>query len=214
MANTYLTSDELKATLQITGTSMDADVERAIEAASRAVEMACSRRGLRRFWADTAAVPRLYTAGDPDLLEIHDAFDITLVESDEDGDGVYERVWSETEYLPIPLNAALDGKPHTALQWRDTCAPGNLRRGFPANVLAGVRVTAKWGWSEVPAFVPQATLLLASRLAKRSREAPFAVVGFGMDQASAVHIARTDPDVSGLIHDYVRDSSSRTIRLG
>jgi hypothetical protein len=214
VANEYITSAELKAAIQVTGTVMDDDLNRAIGAASRAVEKACSRRGLRRFWADTAYAERIYTPRDPDLLEIHDAFDIQLVESDEDGDGTYERVWDASEWLPIPLNAAIDGEPWTAIQWRSAVTPAATKgSGFPDGVLAGVRVTAKYGWESIPEFVPQATLLIASRLAKRSREAPFAVVGFGIDQA-AVHIAKTDPDVAGLIHDYVRDTSARSIRLG
>jgi len=211
VANEYITSDELKATLQIKGPGMDDDVERAITAASRAIEKACSRRGLRRFWADTDYVQRVYTAGDPDLLEIYDAFDIQLVESDDDGDGEYERQWDASEWIPVPLNATLDEEPYTGIQWRGTRSGSH--RGFPTDVTAGVRVTAKYGWETVPAFVPQATLLVASRLTKRSREAPFAVVGFA-DAGAALHIARNDPDVSALLHDYVRDASARTIQLG
>lgn len=211
MATDYLTTAELKATLQVTGTGMDADIARAITASSRAIEKACSRRGLRRFWPDTDYTARLFTAGDPDLLEINDAFDVQKVESDEDGDGTYERLWGTAEYFPVPLNAALDDEPYTALQWRPLPTSAYLT-GFPGT-FAGVKVTAKWGWKDVPAFVPQAVLLLASRLAKRSREAPFAVVGFA-DSSAALHIARTDPDVNGLIHDYIRDASARSIRLG
>lgn len=211
MATDYLTIDELKATLQITGTSMDADIARAITASSRAVEKACSRRGLRRFWPDTDYVARVFTAGDPDLLEINDAFDVQKVESDEDGDGTYERLWDAAEWLPTPLNALLDDEPYTGIQWRPL-PTSDYATGFP-NIFGGVRVTAKWGWKDVPAFVPQAVLLLAARLAKRSREAPFAVVGFA-DSSAALHIARTDPDVNGLIHDYIRDASARSIRLG
>jgi len=214
VADTYLTADELKATLDIDGSEMDADIQRALDTAARALEKACSRRGLRRFWADTAPVERLYTAGDSDLLEIHDAYDITLVESDDDGDGVYERVWDTTEYLPVPLNAALDGEPYTAIRWRPTNPASTPHRGFPVARLAAVRVTAKYGWPAVPSFAATVVGLIAARLAKRSREAPFAVIGFGVDSAAALHIAKTDPDVAGLIHDYVRDASARSIRLG
>jgi hypothetical protein len=213
VATDYLTSAELKATLQITGTGMDADVQRAIDAASVAIEKACSRRGLRRFWADTNYVERIYTAGDGDLLEIFDAFDIQLVESDEDGDGTYERQWDPSEWIPVPLNAAVDGEPWTGIRWRHVKSSLYPAQGFPVDIVGGVRVTAKYGWESVPAFVPQAVTLIASRLAKRSREAPFAVVGFN-DAGAALHIAKSDPDVAGLIHDYIRDASVRSIHLG
>jgi hypothetical protein len=210
MANEYVTVDELKATLQVTGTGLDADLARALEAASRAIEKACSRRGLRRFWPDAAASTRLYTAGDRSLLEIHDAYAITSVETDDDGDGTYERLWGASDWVACPLNAATDGEPWTAIQARIS----GTNRGFPVGLVGGVRVTAKSGWAAVPAVVPSAVGLLAGRLVKRAREAPFAIVGFGMDAANAVHIARTDPDVAGLIHDLVRDTSARSVRLG
>lgn len=214
MANEYLTLAQLKETFpSITGTSMDDELSRALEAASRAIDKACSRRGLRRFWPDTAPVERLYTPGDLDLLEIHDAIEITLVESDDDNDGIYESTWDASAWVPLPLNAALDGEPWTAIQWRGATTTSTRSFGFPQNVLAGVRVTGKFGWTAAPPAIVQATGILAQRLQKRAREAPFAVVGFNMD-ATAVHIARTDPDVSGLIHDFVRDTSTRSVRLG
>lgn len=216
MANEYLTLDELKATLGVTNNAQDARLQRALSAASRALDKACSRRGLRRFWPDTAYVARAYTATDPDLLEIHDAFDIQKVESDDDGDGTYERLWDASEWVAVPLNAALDGEPWTALQWRNprnTASSTVLRRGFPTDLVGAVRVTAKHGWEAVPDAIVEATALLANRLQAREASAPFAVVGFGMDSV-AVHIARTDPDVSGLIHDYIRDASARSVRLG
>ena len=52
----------------------------------------------------------------------------------------------------------------------------------------------------------QATLLLASKLMKRAREAPFGVVTAGFDVGAAIRIGR-DPDVALLVQDYVRNSA-------
>ena len=49
----------------------------------------------------------------------------------------------------------------------------------------------------------QATGLVASRLLKRSREAPFGVAGFSME-GTAVRIAPVDPDVASLLNPYLR----------
>jgi hypothetical protein len=54
----------------------------------------------------------------------------------------------------------------------------------------------------VPAPIVDATTMLANRLLKRKREAPLGVVALGID--TAARVARTDPDVLGLIEPYIR----------
>jgi hypothetical protein len=70
---------------------------------------------------------------------------------------------------------------------------------------SSVAVTGQFGWPAVPAQVIEATTILATRLLRRAREAPFGVVGLGIDGA-AVRISRFDPDVGFLLDPLVKGS--------
>jgi len=63
-----------------------------------------------------------------------------------------------------------------------------------------VKVTAKWGWAEVPAPVVTATLLLAS-MDNKSGDAPFGVAGFG-DYAVRV---KSNPMAEEKLRPYLKD---------
>jgi hypothetical protein len=63
-------------------------------------------------------------------------------------------------------------------------------------------VTARWGWSAVPAAVKTATVLRAVNLFKR-KDAPHGVAGF--DGFGVVRL-RQDPDVMVLLQPYARQS--------
>src|SRR5262249_42740226 len=118
--------------------------------------------------------------------------------TDDDADAVFENTWTQnTDFVLEPLNAASDTEPWTAVRVQPYtsrifyCWPRSLR------------VTGKFGWLTPPPAVKQATELLAARLLKRSREAPFGVVGLGLDEG-AVRIPRLDPDVAALLGPYMR----------
>lgn len=194
----YLTSAELKATLELTGeTFADDDIALAITSASRAIDNICNRR----FWLDAdSSQVRYYTARHGRLLEIDDLVVLTSLLTDQDGDGTFETTWVEnSDFVLEPLNASADGEPSTAIRRRHL---GSFY--LPRNVERGVQVTGQFGWPSVPSEVTSATGILAARLVARSREAPFGVIGFGMDSANAVQIARTDPDVMLLINPYIK----------
>jgi hypothetical protein len=193
--NEYASVAEVKKTLELQGeTFADADITRALTAASRGLDQLLDRR----FWADTDATSvRYYTPVSCEWVEIDDLVTLTSVQTDGDGDGVFEDTWTQnTHFVVEPLNAAADSEPWTHLR---VTARGSL--GFPLNVRS-VKVTGKFGWSSVPAGVNQATIILASKLVRRAREAPFGVVSIGLD--SAMRIARSDPDVMFLVGDYDR----------
>lgn len=218
MANEYVDVDDLKATLNVgAGTTyLDDDLAAAVETASRAVDLACSRRRLRKFWLDDEDVARLYLPRDwQGPLEINDLVELTSIEAGS-GDGTFGDPWVEgTDFTLLPLNAPADGWPWTHLH----AGPIGSRWSWPEQDWPFtrwprvVRVVGKFGWAEVPPGIRDATALLATRLLKRKREAPFGVVGFGADQAAAVHIARTDPDVSGLIQPYLRDATAVSVTV-
>jgi hypothetical protein len=67
-----------------------------------------------------------------------------------------------------------------------------------------VKLTGQFGWTILPEAVKAATSILAAKLLRRVREAPFGIVTAGIDQGVAMRIARTDPDVYSLIAPYSR----------
>lgn len=199
-SNIYLELDELKATLEMTGTTFaDADVTIAMGAASRAVDSITGRR----FWLDAdAAKVRYYTPRSYKVLQIDDLVTMTSVAIDRAGRGSFSETWvSSVDYVLEPFNARAENpmRPYETLRAR--CLSG---RRLPAHLEQSVKVTGQFGWAAVPDDVTAATGIIAAKLLRRSREAPFGIVTAGIDQGVAMRIARTDPDVYTLLHDYKR----------
>lgn len=199
----YITSDELKATLTLSGQSYaDEDVAAAIAAASAGVDLLCKRKGTTSrlgFQKDADATQvRYYTPESLYGLDVDDIVSIASVLTDPAGDGTFSYTWTaNTDYSAEPLNAAADGWPYTRLTVRQ-----NGTYTFPVGYVRSVKVTGQFGWPAVPDAIVQATTILASRLIKRARETPFAVVGVGLDGA-AVRIAKSDPDIEFLVGPYM-----------
>jgi hypothetical protein len=197
MANEYVTTAELKATLSMTGeTYADDDIALALEAASRTVDAHCRRR----FYPDAnAAQVRYYTPWSSGYVPIDDLIELTTLKSDPGGDGTYENTWVlNTDFTLQPTNAGAEGVPYTSLQMHPS---GSYV--FSTDYPRTVQVTGKFGWASAPPAVKQATSILAARLMKRAREAPFAVAGFSLD-GSVVRVTRIDPDVEMLLAPFVK----------
>ncbi len=198
MANEYATAVELKSTLELSGESFaDADVTLALTAASRALDNLCERR----FYKDADATQvRYYSPQAAVSLRIDDLVTFTALASDDDGDGTFETTWVlNTDFVLEPLNATADNWPWTTIRVRSSGS-----RWLPDDERS-VRLTGQFGWVAVPEAIKEATLVLASRLLRRAREAPFGVIAAGLDAAAAIHIARFDPDVKLLTGSYMRD---------
>ena len=196
MASDYLTLDELKAASEVTGVSfMDYDGQRNITAACRAIEEYTGRR----FWKDTDTTSvRFYSPLDSAALPVDDIVSLGTVQVDLDGDGTFETTWTEnTDFVLCPLNAAADSKPYETIEVRR--ASFNYFPCFERSV----QVTAQFGWPDVPEQVKTATTLLATKLVKRVREAPFGVVGLGIDNV-AVRVIRSDPEMMLLLDPLCR----------
>lgn len=200
-ANLYVELEQLKSTLEITGTTFaDQDVPMAIRAACRGIDDACGRR----FYADAdAAQVRRYTPMFTDKLWVDDLITLTTLKTDPDGDGTYEETWTEnTDFVLEPLNRELiDGSNREPWSLIRQHPSGSY--SFPTGYPRTVELTGKFGWPVVPAAIVEAATILSTKLMRRAREAPFGVVAFGIDGA-AVRIARTDPDVAFLLAPYVR----------
>ena len=198
MAHEYLAAEQLKATLELSGSVFaEEDVKAVIKAASRGIDGVCRRR----FWADSADQTRYYTPLSPDQILIDDLLTITSLATDQDGDGTYEKTWlAATGYVLEPANAAADGRPYTRIR-RHPLA----NWGFPDYYPNSVKLTGKFGWAAVPDEIVTATSMLAARLFRRTREAPFGVIAIGLDIGAVTRVAATDPDVRTLTTDYIRE---------
>lgn len=194
----YIQVEEFKSTIELSGTSFsDEDVKIALRSACRAVDEICGRR----FYADAdAAQVRYYSPDNYWSLYIDDIITITTLKTDNAGDGTFENTWTaNTDFIAEPLNAAAESKP-----WTKLCVHPTGAYFFPANIPRSVELTGKFGWSSVPAQVEEATTLLAHRLLKRARQAPFGISGLGLD-GSVVRIMMNDPDAMMLLRPFMRD---------
>lgn len=195
MANEYVTSVELKATLSLTGeTYADADIAVAVEAASRGIDEVCRRR----FWADANANQvRYYTALTDSIVVIDDLVTLTTLASDANGGTTFADTWTlNTDFTLGPDNADADGRPWELIV-RHPLARHYLTTSYPRSL----KVTGKFGWPTVPAAIKSAATLMATQLLRRMREAPFGIVGF---DETAMRIARTDPHIAFLVNPYVK----------
>lgn len=198
MANPYVSVAALKITMGLAAeTFADADLTVAVDAASRGIDGVCNRR----FWLDADANQvRYYTPGSADWVAIDDLITATSLLVDKDGDGTFEETWTaNTDFVLEPLNAAADSRP-----WTKICRHPASSRWFPYYYPRSVKLTGKFGWAAIPDPIVEATGILAAKLVKRSREAPFGIASIGLD-GSAVRIARNDPDVMFLVSDYIRE---------
>jgi len=194
----YVTADELRASLSISGGYVDEgqDFDLAVETASRAVETATDRRFY--LFDPSNDQTRYYTPIRPMVLEIDDAVSVSSVMTDQDGDGVFETTWTlHIDYELQPDNATLDGRPFERIVAKQT---GSYR--FPYGLERSVEVVASFGWSTAPSQVTSLTKLLATQLVLRAKMAPFGIAGIGVD--GAVRIAREDPAMCMLLRDLDR----------
>lgn len=194
--NEYVDIDTFKATLELTSTSYaDDDAAQALEAASRGIDSACGRWFYRTDASNDDV--RYYRPTRYITLTIDDLIGLTSVEVDQSGDGTYEQEWTlNTDFVLEPDNAELDGRP-----WERIRLHPRGRYPMPVGIPRAVKITGQFGWLDVPPTIVTATSILAAKLIKRKREAPFAIA-FSAD--SAMRIAVSDPDVMFLIEDFTR----------
>lgn len=194
----YITPEVLKATLQLDGVSYaDRDIQRAISAASRGIDEECGRR----FWGDSAPGDRYYTPASSTLILIDDIYDFDALVTDQDGDGTFEQSWAEnSDFILEPINAAADGWPFSQIRLH----PVGASQGFPAGIPRSVKLTGKFGWSEIPDPVVQACGLVASKLLKRAREDPGGSAEALALGGAVVRLVTGDPVVRSLLAPFVR----------
>lgn len=173
----------------ITASTYDDVLTKNLKAASRNVEKYCGRR----FWVDDSASDRSFNPASRlygEKLFIDDAASISSVSFGNDSDGW--TVVDAADYELGPENAlarswAIESVEHLD-GWTFTSARDR------------VKVSAVWGWPEVPDDVVEATLILASRYYAR-KDSKEGVLG--NSEWGTVRLSRTDPDVAGLLRAFV-----------
>lgn len=173
LGDSYATLTELKTRLDIADTTDDDRLTASLAAASREIEAYCGRQ----FNDAGAASARVFRPAGCTLALVDDFNTTTglVVATDEGDDGTYETTWAAGDYELEPLNgvvAGLSGWPFYRIRAVESRTFPTVRRR------ATVQVTARWGWTAVPAPVKEACLMIAAETFK-SGDAPFGVAGFG-----------------------------------
>lgn len=192
----YASTVELRDYLRISDTADDVALASAVGGASRAIDQACNRQ----FGLLAAPEARYYTGCyDRSLgrwrVDIDDLQTVTglAVAIDPFDDQSWTGAVTPTAMRPV--NAVPNGKPWTYFVTHPTSL------NLPTTKEAGVRVTARFGWTTVPGAVKQACLLQASRLFAR-RDAPFGVAG-SIEAGSEMRLlSKIDPDVEVMLRSF------------
>lgn len=201
ISNGYATLSQIKSALRIPANDAtdDALLEMAVESASRLIDAYCGRNFIV---GGTAATTRYFNAHDPYVVQIDDARTITAIQTSTGLDGVYDTTWTigtagAGDAQPEPINDYLGG-----IVWPFTRIRAIGDYTFPTGAENTIKVTAVYGWPNVPVTVSQATILQSSRLFARL-QSPLGVAGFG--DMGVMRVGRAlDPDVAQLIEGYRR----------
>jgi hypothetical protein len=198
----YITDDQLKEEDGVDDALDDAAIARAITSASRAVD----RSTRRQFGIVPAPVARFYTARWSSVRGRWIVFIDDLMTTE--GLAVAVDITEDSTYAGVitgarltPLNAAADEMPWTEL---DIPATSTVQ---PDCTSWGVRVTARWGWTDVPVTVQQATMLQAKRFLSR-KNSPYGIAGSPADGSELRLLARVDPDVAVMLDGYRRNRAA------
>lgn len=179
----------------MTATTWDLDIDNALAVASRGIEKVCGRQ----FNLATSATARIYYPCSQWLAEVDDFYTtVGLVIATDAGDaGTYPTTWASTDYQLEPLNGVVDGESGWP-SWKIRAVAGRV---FPtATRRAPLQVTAKWGWTAIPAGVKEACLAVAEDTFKL-KEAPF---GVAASAEWGVLRVRANPVAMGFIAPYTR----------
>jgi hypothetical protein len=180
--------------ISATDTTSDALLETIIEAASRTID---SDTG-RYFFKSATDETRYYAAEFSDKLFVDDLVSITSLATDGTNDRTYAELWSASDdYDLMPYNAALDGKPYTAIAMQDA---GSYT--FPP-YRRGVKIVGIFGWPAVPMKIRQACILLSERYFKRL-STPLGVASMAAMGEIQIQIKDKDADYWHLILEYIR----------
>lgn len=195
-------------------TKDDAWFARAVTAASRAVDRACSptpRRGRirRQFGLLATAEARYYRPYWSDGLarwvcEIDDLMlpEQLTVQIQVADDEAYGTALDPADYYLRPRDALSLNRPYTQLVFKRSLTD------IPDILADSIKSTARWGWSpQWPTTIEEATALQANRYNVR-RYSPMGVRGNPDDDSEEVLQFKVDVDVQHMLDPYRRDAET------
>jgi hypothetical protein len=200
LGDSYASLSDLKDYLTIgqAKTSQDQALASALDSATEEIERYCNRQ----FNLATSVSSRVFHPSTQTLIDVDDMSTAVglVVEVDSSNDGTFGTTVAASDYELYPYSGVVDGQlgwPFYQIMMTSTALlPGEFafrRRGT-------VRVTAKWGWTAVPAPVRQACLIMAAET-YRMKDAPFGVAG--MDTFGIIRV-RDNRVASNKLARYVR----------
>lgn len=157
--NGYATLADLKTRLHLSQGDSEDDslLDTLITAVSRQIDDYTGHV----FYAST--LTRVYQPYDANRLILprgHELLSLSSVQTDLDGDRVYEYTWATTDYDLEPANNPSQGLPYWAI-----CTRWLGNYSFPVGVAQGVKLTGSWGFSSTTPPVVQEACLMQCELA-------------------------------------------------
>jgi hypothetical protein len=202
LGHLYVTPAALRSRIGLAATDTSADLELhdACFAASRSIEQLCDRA----FWRTATGTVRVFAACgwyEVELPDFSDLVSVSALDTDGDGDGVFETAWSASDYQLRPVNpaAAPETLPYTEIHALGT-RTFPLALGGPTDRIERVQVTGVFGWPAVPHLVRAAAAIQAAELF-RLKDAPFGVASFG--EYGAIRV-RANPMAEQMVRPYRR----------
>lgn len=194
LGDAYATTQEIKSRLDVGDEVDDNALANALLVASRGIEKMCGRQ-FNKATVATARVYRPETARRVAVDDFHTTTDL-VIETDDGDAGTFDTTLAASAYELYPLNGVVDGE--AGWPWSRIKAVNST--WFPCGSRATVRVTAQWGWAEVPAVVKEACLIAAVEIFKL-KDAPFGVGGY---TDFGIMRVRDNPFVARMLAPYVR----------
>lgn len=202
ITNGYCTLAELKAFVNISDSNDDAELEDAVNSASRQIDAYCGRK----FYADGSTSAKVYRTRNPYQVTVDDISTATglVLKYDDDDDGTFEITISSSDYFLMPLNGeafGISGLGYTSIELLT-----DGEHEFPTiktNNRPRIQVTANWGFAAVPEPVRQACLMLSSENFAM-RNTPLGIAGVGEFGVLAV---RQNRQITRMLDPYRRGDS-------
>lgn len=202
ITNGYCTLAELKAFVNISDSNDDAELEDAVNSASRQIDAYCGRK----FYADGSTSAKVYRTRNPYQVTVDDISTATglVLKYDDDDDGTFEITISSSDYFLMPLNGeafGISGLGYTSIELLT-----DGQHEFPTiktNNRPRIQVTANWGFAAVPEPVRQACLMLSSENFAM-RNTPLGIAGVGEFGVLAV---RQNRQITRMLDPYRRGDS-------
>jgi hypothetical protein len=189
MGQPYVELEDMKKYLNMVGKDQYDDlIQDALNSATAEVDN-CTNRQFNQVDTPTE---REFPIRMPNLFHVDDFYSTTglVVKID-------DTVLAEDEYKLHPLNGVVGGKPGWPY-WRIKLV--NPYRGYCSTSV--LKVTALWGWAEVPDPVRQACKIMAAETFQL-KDAPFGVAG--ADNFGSVMRVRENPMAASKLKPYKRD---------